>query len=239
MSAMSLERRFARDPHLPEEISFANQPKSVHAACKRPVEAGLEPARRMADALSAPGHAIALIDGDGCVVHMNTRFRRLIGDGIHLKAERLASWEGDADRALSAAIARAIQHDGSSGDPAAAVVLPRRLRARPLVAQVVPVFRPACETPGLIAALVMLRDLEWSSAGPLKAVLQRAFGFTPAEAHLAGKIAQGRTLADIARQDGAALETLRTRLKSVFDKTGTRRQTELALLLSKITLPAD
>jgi DNA-binding CsgD family transcriptional regulator len=239
MSAVSLNRQSAPTLHVFEEISATNRLTPRHAAHKRTAHVGLEPTCRMADALSAAGQAIALVGSDGCVVHMNTRFRRLIGDGVHLKAERLACWDAEADRALSATIDQAIRHNGLSRDLVAAVVLPRRQRVRPLVAQVVPVSRPSRDAPHPVAVLVILTDLESSSTGPLKTVLQRAFRFTPAEAHLASRIAQGRTLADISRQDGAALETLRTRLKGVFSKTGTRRQTELALLLSKITLPAD
>jgi DNA-binding CsgD family transcriptional regulator len=84
-----------------------------------------------------------------------------------------------------------------------------------------------------------LTDLQASSTGPAEKILQQAFSPTPSEARLASHIAQGKTLADISRQDRTGRETLRTRLKSVFDKTGTRRQTELALLLAKVTLPAE
>jgi DNA-binding CsgD family transcriptional regulator len=238
MSAVSLNRLSVRSPHVREEMASTNRPIPLHSGDKRAAPVGVEPACRMADALSLAGQAIALIGGDGCVVHMNARFRRLIGDGIHLRAERLASWEAEADRALAATIDQAIQHVGPARDPVA-VVLPRRQCVRPLVAQVMPVSWAARDVPHLVAALVILTDLDGPASGPPKAVLQRAFRFTPAEAHLASQIAQGRTLAEISRNDGAALETLRTRLKGIFGKTGTRRQTELALLLAKITLPAD
>src|SRR5262245_66659414 len=90
----------------------------------------------MADTLGLSGHAIALIGRDGRVVHMNTRFKRLIGEGVHLKGERLASWQVEAHRALSAAIDHALRPYVTSRDAVAAVVLPRRQRFRPPVREV-------------------------------------------------------------------------------------------------------
>jgi DNA-binding CsgD family transcriptional regulator len=91
----------------------------------------------------------------------------------------------------------------------------------------------------MVAAIVTLTDLEEAGVGPVAAVLERAFDLTPAEARLASQIASGKTLADITRQQGSGRETLRSQLKAVFEKTGTARQAELALLLSKLTAPAE
>jgi DNA-binding CsgD family transcriptional regulator len=113
-------------------------------------------------------------------------------------------------------------------------VLPRRNGLRPLVAEVVPVVGLAHDVLHLVAAIVTLTDLEAAGSSPSEALLEQAFGLTPAEARLASQIAAGKTLAEIATEEGSARETLRSRLKSVFHKTGTGRQAELTLLLSKI-----
>ena len=107
---------------------------------------------------------------------------------------------------------------------------------RPLVAQVVPVVGLANDVLHSVGAIVILTDLETAGRGPAETVLEQAFGFTPAEARLAAQIAAGKTLAEISRQEGSARETLRSRLKTVFEKTGTGRQAELALLLSKVPI---
>ena len=167
---------------------------------------------------------------------MNARFEHLIDDGIHVKATRLGSWQSDADRALTTAIDRALRHDGTLGEPLAPVVLPRRDGFRPLVAQVVPVVGLANDVLHSVGAIVTLTDLETAGRAPAETVLEQAFGFTPAEARLAAQIAAGKTLAEISRQEGSARETLRSRLKTVFEKTGTGRQAELVLLLSKVPI---
>jgi DNA-binding CsgD family transcriptional regulator len=178
-----------------------------------------------------------LIGHAGRVIHMNPRFAALVGDGVQVAAGRLGSWQGRADAALAAAVDRAVRHDGALRAPLAPVVLPRRA-ARPLVAHVMPVVGQARDLLHLVAAIVMLTDLRDTPRAAADTVLVEAFGLTAAEARLAAQIAAGETLPEIARDQGVSHETLRSRLKSVFDKTGTGRQTELALLVAKLGQPA-
>jgi DNA-binding CsgD family transcriptional regulator len=86
----------------------------------------------------------------------------------------------------------------------------------------------------MVAAVISVVDLNAEAIRPNIVALQEAFGFSPAEAKLAADIALGKTLLDIAAHSGVYKETLRSRLKSIFGKTVTSRQSELALLLTRI-----
>ena len=232
---VSIERAIGQDPFTRDEVALMNQLFThLHAAGDLALRVGMASTQRMADAFSAAGHPVALLARDGSVLHMNARFERLIGDGVLVRASRLGSWHCDADRAIEAAISRAVRYEGAEHGPLGSVVMPRRNGLRPLVAQVVPVVGLAHEILHLVAAIVTVTDLEATGSGPEQAVLEQAFGLTPAEARLAAQIAAGKTLADIAMEEGSARETLRSRLKTIFEKTGTGRQAELTLLLSKI-----
>lgn len=66
------------------------------------------------------------------------------------------------------------------------------------------------------------------------ASLQSAFGLTAAEARLANRLRHGESLSDVAEAAGISRETVRQHLKSIFLKTGTNRQAELVLLLSRL-----
>jgi DNA-binding CsgD family transcriptional regulator len=234
---ISIERRVVEGSFQRGEVALMTELFShLRAASEVAVRIGMASAKQMADALSATGYPVALLARNGSVIHMNARFERLIDDGIHVKATRLGSWQSDADRALTTAIDRVLRHDGTLLEPLAPVVLPRRDGLRPLVAQIVPVVGLANDVLHSVGAIVTLTDLETAGRGPAETVLEQAFGFTPAEARLAAQIAAGKTLAEISRQEGSARETLRSRLKTVFEKTGTGRQAELALLLSKIPI---
>jgi DNA-binding CsgD family transcriptional regulator len=63
--------------------------------------------------------------------------------------------------------------------------------------------------------------------------LTKHYGLTHAEAKLAVALADGKSLEEIAEAQCIAYETARSQLKSIFSKTGTRRQPELVALLLK------
>jgi DNA-binding CsgD family transcriptional regulator/PAS domain-containing protein len=65
-------------------------------------------------------------------------------------------------------------------------------------------------------------------------MLSHLFRLTPAEARLAVILAQGNTVKDSAEQLRVTVQTVRSRLKQVFLKTGTSRQSELIRLLLKL-----
>jgi DNA-binding CsgD family transcriptional regulator len=63
-------------------------------------------------------------------------------------------------------------------------------------------------------------------------LLQRRFGLTPAEARVALQIAEGRTLREAAETSQVSINTVRTQLQRIFDKTETRRQAQLVRLVA-------
>jgi DNA-binding CsgD family transcriptional regulator len=223
---------------MPDEVNPVNQlVTQLQAASDIALRIGLASMQRMADALSVAGHPVALLGRDGSVIHMNARFQRLIGNGLTVRSGRLCSWHAEADDALGAAIERAVSCPGKPPESLTSVVLPRPGGQRPLVAKIVSVAGASPDVRPPVEAIVTLIDLEPAGIGPTEIVLEQAFALTRAEARLASQIASGKTLANIAADDGSARETLRSRLKAIFEKTGTRRQAELTLLLSKIELP--
>jgi DNA-binding CsgD family transcriptional regulator len=73
---------------------------------------------------------------------------------------------------------------------------------------------------------------------PPRDTLTNLFGLTPAEASVAIGIVGGRHLAEIAADRGVKIGTVRAYSKTVFGKTGTRGQAELAALLTRLALLA-
>jgi DNA-binding CsgD family transcriptional regulator len=65
-------------------------------------------------------------------------------------------------------------------------------------------------------------------------VLSKAFGLTPSEVAFCRKLALGESVADASGHLGITIETARTRLKAILQKTGTSRQGQLMLLLSRL-----
>lgn len=72
--------------------------------------------------------------------------------------------------------------------------------------------------------------------GPNPQTLQRMFGLTAAETHLALRLAKGDAPLEIAERSRLSRTTIRTQLASLFAKTETRRQAELVSLLGRISV---
>jgi len=87
------------------------------------------------------------------------------------------------------------------------------------------------------AACVVVVDPDARTPLPVARV-QSALGLTRAEAQLAALLAAGYELHEAATRLGITYGTARTRLAAVFEKTDTRRQGELiVLLLSILAVP--
>lgn len=85
------------------------------------------------------------------------------------------------------------------------------------------------------AAFVFVSDPDRVDA-PYSDVLQYLYGLTPAEANVAALLAEGKDVREIADEAAVRENTIRMQLKSIFDKTSTKRQSELVRLI--LTGPA-
>ena len=67
--------------------------------------------------------------------------------------------------------------------------------------------------------------------GPNPEGLRLAFRLSPGEARIATALAEGLVLREIAQRHGVTYETVRTQLRRLMDKTGSRRQADLVRLV--------
>lgn len=97
--------------------------------------------------------------------------------------------------------------------------------ARPLILSVYPFPSPVLAgTEKEPLALVFMAD---SQRLPSADVLAQIYRLTPAEARLARALVEGERLQDYADQAGISIYTAKTQLKSIFEKTGSERQSDL------------
>ncbi|GAC1372315.1 MAG: hypothetical protein NVS3B3_06210 [Aquirhabdus sp.] len=80
------------------------------------------------------------------------------------------------------------------------------------------------------AALLFAFDPETTPTATLS-LIRRLFGLSEAEAMLSVALCSGRTLDDVAIERGTKMNTIKSQLKNIFIKTGTKRQSELVSLL--------
>lgn len=180
--------------------------------------------------------AVLLLDGDRRIVAMSAGVEPwLAADGpLTVRGGQVRARDAGCDARLATAIARACDA-GQALRPGQSVVL-HTPRVGPAAGEgrlVVTVRAvPRRGTGPLGRARVMLSRR--TPPAPAAALYAELFDLTMAEAQIAEQLAQGDDLAVIAERRGASVATVRTQLKALFAKTGTRRQGELVARLHAI-----
>lgn len=192
------------------------------------------------DALARLGVAVFLLDGQERVVFANQTADRLIGRGLTKTNDRLIASGRESRARFSSAIMEAVgNREWNLQDNPRPVVIDRPGGTRPLIAYFLSI-RGAYESAAQqlfsrVRAAVLVIDTEGQSiADP--ALVRDVLGLTASEARVAALIGAGCSPRDIAGRLNLAEETIRTALKRVFSKTGVSRQSELVVLLNRISL---
>ncbi len=189
----------------------------------------------LASSLDVLAMPTMLFDEYGRVVHANRSAATLLGgrSALWLEGGHLFARDDAVTRHLNLEVSNAIRTSrGVAAHPVGTVPLPRRGQM-PLMLMVAPLRLTASRSnlapqPG--AALLFAFDPDCAPAVGVDAV-RTLLGLSAAEAQLAVALCSGMTLDDTARERGTSIHTIRTQLKSIFNKTGTRRQCELVSLL--------
>ncbi len=186
-------------------------------------------------ALADRGAAGVLVaDASGRVRFSNARAREALGQGASVRLDNamLTGATSSVGRAITDALINA-----TADKPRAtrlSVVLANKRPVHLFVAPL-PVARDASPHASRSAMLV-LGGTRFDDSLPSAQDLRQYFSLTPAESTVAHLLCAGFVPKDVARQLQVSIPTVRSHLRSLLSKTGTRRQTELIGLLS--SLPA-
>ena len=105
-----------------------------------------------------------------------------------------------------------------------------------MVAHVVPLRRTSRDLFVRCAGVLVISPVTLPEAPPVELV-QSLFDLTAAEARVARQLTKGQTVEEIAAEGGVSLNTVRTQVRGVLEKTGSRRQVEAIALLGGIAGP--
>ena len=228
---ISVEREFGRGPIEREHVEQLNAFRP-HLARSAFVSArlGLQRAMGATEALTALQLPALLIDETGAVIEANAQSETL-GDLVKWGANnRLVLTDKRAAEMLAAALAAL----GTSG-PAPQSFPVRDAQNNPaLVAHIVPIRRSAHDIFASSYAIVLLTPLG-ATRSPSAALMRSLFDLTASEARVASGLAAGQSLEEIAAAGSITIETARSYLRRVLEKTGCHRQAELVALLATIT----
>ena len=195
-------------------------------AADRRVDAGA------AEFLDRSPHAVFLVGLDGRVRHANGAAESLVaaGIGVTLIGGRLASPSAEASRRLRQLIHEASSPDAEQRSGGSMVIatpdrrLPLSVIVAPVRAERLAVFQ------GEPSIIVCVTDPEAGVSLPEQRV-RDLFGLTAAEARVALAMVEGDGPREAAEKLGVSFYTVRAHLVRIYDKTSTRRQSELVALI--------
>ena len=178
------------------------------------------------EALARKADGIVLLDNAGRPSFLNEAASAILarGDGLCERDGQLCTARLPETRRLQRIIAER-GHDR--------MLVSRRGNARPYVLHCLPV--PAAKrflTVRIIARVLHIHDLDGKGASP--EALTAIFGLTDREAALAAALSRRGQLGQAATDARMAYNTARNHLQSIFRKTGTTSQVEVAQLLARL-----
>ncbi len=185
------------------------------------------------DAVAQAGCAAVLIDWRGAVIAINAKADELFGSVISLARGRLVADNPSTQAQIEQLIAAAIKSPDMEILGHVHPVVVQRPDATPLLLDVLPISGLRADVFLHARALITITDIG-KTAEPSIERLRKALGLTAGEARLAKLIGMGMSPAEVATVLGLTRETCRTVLKRIFVKAGVSRQSQLAIVVSRI-----
>ena len=180
---------------------------------------------------------VVVLDNTSTVIFANSFAQRRLNsrDGIFIEQGKIQTTSAEDSGQLRASIEKAIQTseaaaEESPGNRSIGVARIGRKHGPTLHAFVAPWLTRGHLALTKPAAVMLVTQPERRI--PREAWLQTLYGLTKAESKLAALIAGGMDGPHAAVKLGLTAQTVRTRLKTVFGKTNTTRQSDLARLLA-------
>jgi DNA-binding CsgD family transcriptional regulator/PAS domain-containing protein len=183
------------------------------------------------------GHAMAqlmvgvvVLDENAEVIEVNPAAAGILEmeDGLRVVGQQLEATYANDDRKLQRLVREALAHPQASNVGLTEAMSVSRPSGQLSWGVVVQAISPDQWTEGRHrpCVAVFVRDTEGKAHPPVR-LAQQLFQLTPAESALAIELANGSSLEEAAEALNIRRNTARAHLRSIFSKTGVRRQTEL------------
>lgn len=190
-------------------------------------------------ALDTLSTGVILLGDKGEIVYMNRMASTLVSQRDGLLATRYglrAERPNESDMLTKTVLEAASKSNGI--DLSARGIVEVSRRTRPALQVVVsPIRNGAIDSAQRVAAVAFVND-PLQRQRPAHDGLRIRYGLSPAECRVALLLADGRSPREITQMIGVSFNTVRSQIKSVFHKTGVKRQGELIRLLLDYGGPA-
>lgn len=182
------------------------------------------------DAFSAISIPVAMLDAKGKILSATDYFFAAARDVVMDSPNRLRIADPEADARLVEALGiLTADRTGTS------IALRDREKTGIAVLHLIPARRDARDLFSNVSAFAIIARPDNKSL-PSVDIISALFDLTPAEARVARSVASGKSTNALSAELGISRETVRSHLKRAFAKTSTTRQSELASLISKLSV---
>jgi DNA-binding CsgD family transcriptional regulator/PAS domain-containing protein len=186
---------------------------------------------------------VFILSPKGDVILRNREADRILDlkDGLSLDRSGQPLPARETERsALRDAILKAAATAGAEGDRAETVlVLPRRSLGDPFLVEVAPIRGRGVELDrGFSGAMMFVIDPMRTDVVSTEG-MQALYNLTGAESDICRLIIEGLGTGDVADARNTGRETVRTHVKRLLDKTGTKNRAQLVRLALSVNLPID
>jgi DNA-binding CsgD family transcriptional regulator len=228
----------------PQENPFENEQLAILQELSPHLQTALSLRRRLLalerratdleNGLNKLATAVVLVDAAGKPIFVNRAATQICSqrDGLCLSTSCVSVEDVKENGRLREIISKATSALGTTNPGSGSAMLISRDGRRPLQLFAAP-FLSEHSRPRGAAVILFISDPELKPA-VRSDVLRELYGLTQAETRVALSLLADQSLVETADQMGVAHETVRSQLKSVLHKTGTRRQGELIRLLSNL-----
>ena len=196
-------------------------------------------AANLAESLDGLSASMFLVDSSGRVLHANTAGRRVLADAdvLRVAGGRLAAGDPTVDQELRDIIAATAQGDTALGAKGIALPLIDREGVR-YVAHTLPLASEVRRTASGCAATLAIFVNKTAIVTPsLPEAIARAYKLTLTELRVLLAIVDVGGAPEVAEALGIATSTVKTHLSRLYEKTGARRQADLAKLVAGFSTP--
>jgi DNA-binding CsgD family transcriptional regulator len=188
----------------------------------------------MAAAFQTSNIGCIFFNRKGLVTLTNPKADALFSDDLRISRGEVRAGSANETARFHRELKIALQAPGPTAETLSAVRLSRTGK-RPLIVrferfgtQLADVFSHSC-------AMALIEDPD-EEVRLKPETLMTLFDLTPAETRISLLVASGMSAVNIASQYGIGYETVKSHIRSIFQKTGTGRQSELSALFGKIRL---
>ena len=194
---------------------------------------GLKSAKNAADTFAKLGLPALLLTADGSIVDAHNMSEDL-ATSVSWRESGGASFSDTAANDLLREALKSLQETGAKTVRS----FPIRNEADDaiIVAHVLPITRSAQDLFANSFALLVLVPVGKKSAPPVE-LIRSLFDLTAAEARVARSLAAGVSVEGISEDGGVSVNTVRTQIRKIMEKTGCARQAEVVALMANIALP--